>query len=102
MSIGASIFLIVVGAIFAFAVHANLGWLDLQVVGWVLMLAGVAGLVITQVVRSRRRRARAITQREIIRPGHAPQVVEERVYEDVQPPIPGEPGPPPAHYEPRS
>ena len=41
MGIGASIFLIALGAIFAFAVDANLGWLNLNVVGWVLMLAGV-------------------------------------------------------------
>jgi Domain of unknown function (DUF6458) len=102
MSIGASIFLIAVGAILAFAVHANLGWLDLRVVGVVLILAGVAGLVITQVVRSRRRRAQAVTQRQVIRPGQPPAVVEQRVYEDVQPPVPGEPGPPPPHYEPRA
>jgi hypothetical protein len=101
MSIGASIFLIAVGAIFAFAVHADLGWLDLQAVGWVLILAGLAGLVITQVVRSRRRRAQAITRRQVVQQGQPPSVVEERVYEDVQPPVPGEPGPPPPHYEPR-
>ena len=47
MGIGASIFLIALGAIFAFAVDANLGWLNLNVVGWVLMLAGVAGLLTT-------------------------------------------------------
>jgi hypothetical protein len=44
MGIGAGIFLIAIGAIFAFAVDANLGWLNLNVVGWVLMLTRVAGL----------------------------------------------------------
>ena len=47
MGIGGSIFLIALGAILAFAVEADLGVLDLNVVGWVLMLAGLAGLVIT-------------------------------------------------------
>lgn len=47
MGIGGSIFLIAVGAIFAFAVEFDLGWLDLRVVGMVLMLAGVVGLVLT-------------------------------------------------------
>ncbi|MFJ8578901.1 DUF6458 family protein [Micromonospora sp. NPDC093277] len=56
MGIGASIFLIALGAIFAFAVDANLGWLNLNVVGWVLMLAGVIGLVITLYFWNSRRR----------------------------------------------
>ncbi|MDR7280135.1 DUF6458 family protein [Catenuloplanes atrovinosus] len=47
MGIGGGIFLIAIGAILAFAVHAEPGWLDLTVVGWVLMLAGTAALVIT-------------------------------------------------------
>ena len=56
MGIGGSIFLIVVGAIFAFALDVNLGWLDINVVGWVLMLAGVFGLILTLYwMRGRRR-----------------------------------------------
>lgn len=47
MGIGGGIFLIAIGAILAFAVHAEPGWLDLDVVGWVLMLAGASALVIT-------------------------------------------------------
>ncbi|SIN28505.1 DUF6458 family protein [Micromonospora cremea] len=56
MGIGGSIFLIALGAIFAFAVEADLGWLDLAVVGWVLMLAGVAGLLVTIYFWNSRRR----------------------------------------------
>jgi Domain of unknown function (DUF6458) len=56
MGIGGSIFLIALGAIFAFAVEADLGWLNLTVVGWVLMLAGVAGLLATLYFWSSRRR----------------------------------------------
>lgn len=47
MGIGGSIFLIVVGAILAFAVNISLGWLDLNVVGWVMMLAGAVGMILT-------------------------------------------------------
>jgi hypothetical protein len=47
MGFGGSIFLIALGAIFAFAVEFDLGWLDINVVGWVLMLAGAFGLVLT-------------------------------------------------------
>ena len=56
MGIGASVFLIAAGAIIAFAVDANVGWLDLDVVGWVLMIAGVIGLVVTLSVFGGRRR----------------------------------------------
>jgi len=38
--------ILAVGAVFAFAVTAHPSFLNLQVVGWVLMLTGIAGLVI--------------------------------------------------------
>jgi len=47
MGIGGGIFLLALGAILTFAVHANTAWLDLHVVGWVLMLAGAAVIVLT-------------------------------------------------------
>lgn len=56
MTIGASIFLIAVGAILAFAVHATVAGLDIQVVGYILMLAGILGLVLSMLVFSPRRR----------------------------------------------
>jgi hypothetical protein len=56
MGIGGSIFLIAIGAIIAFGVHVQLGWLDLRVVGWVLMLAGFVGLILTLWFWSSRRR----------------------------------------------
>ena len=60
MGIGASIFLIVIGAILTFAVHATLAGLDIRVVGWILMLAGVAGLALFFVVWNRRRAPRTV------------------------------------------
>ncbi|MEV0004245.1 DUF6458 family protein [Micromonospora sp. NPDC050980] len=64
MGFGASIFLIAVGAIFAFAVDADLGWLNLTVVGWVLMLTGLAGLLTTLYFWNSRRRVVAAPVRE--------------------------------------
>jgi hypothetical protein len=56
MGIGASIFLIALGAIIAFGIKAHgIGWLDLNVVGWVLMLAGLALLLTTMYFWRRRR-----------------------------------------------
>jgi hypothetical protein len=56
VGIGGSIFLIAVGAILAFAVNVSVGWLSLNVVGYVLMLAGLAGLLLTLYFWSNRRR----------------------------------------------
>ena len=56
MGIGGSIFLIAVGAILTFAVNASVGFLDLDAVGWVLMIAGVVGLILTMWFWQNRRR----------------------------------------------
>jgi hypothetical protein len=58
VGIGGSIFLIALGAILAFAVHVSVGWLSLNVVGVVLMIAGLAGLLLTLWFWSNRRRTR--------------------------------------------
>ncbi len=82
MGIGGSIFLIALGAILAFAVNASVGFLDLQVVGWVLMLAGLVGLIITMWFwRSRRA--------TVVQPTTHGQVVEEyrEVRRPQQPPL---------------
>ena len=80
MGIGGSIFLIALGAILAFAVDASIGFLDLYVVGWVLMIAGVVGLILSMwYARSRRQ--------TVVRPATDDQVVEE--YREVR-----RPGPP--------
>ncbi|MCM0674116.1 DUF6458 family protein [Micromonospora phytophila] len=73
MGIGGSIFLIALGAIFAFAVEADLGWLNLSVVGWVLMLAGVAALLTTLYFWNSRRRTVVAT------PVREDRVVADRV-----------------------
>ena len=56
MGIGGSIFLLAVGAILTFAVHGSLGFVDIHVVGWVLMAAGVLGLILTTYFWNSRRR----------------------------------------------
>jgi len=56
MGIGASVFMIAAGAIITFALDVTVGWLDLDVVGWVLMVAGAIGLVVTLSIWNSRRR----------------------------------------------
>ena len=56
MSIGVSVFLIAFGAIISFAITSDsVGFLNLDVLGYILMAAGVIGLVATIVLRQRRR-----------------------------------------------
>jgi hypothetical protein len=56
MGIGISIFLIAVGAILAFAVHETVSGIDLQTVGWILMVVGAIGIVLFLAVFMPRRR----------------------------------------------
>lgn len=87
MGIGGAIFLIAVGAILAFAVKVDVGWLDLDVVGWVFMLAGLAVLLLTLWFWQDRRRRRAVSRVEETRLVHDPGPV---------PPDPPDLPPPPA------
>jgi Domain of unknown function (DUF6458) len=47
MGIGASLFLIAVGAILTWAVSADVSGLDINVIGVILMIVGVAGLLLS-------------------------------------------------------
>lgn len=70
MGIGVSIFLIAVGAILAFALNINVSGVDLTVVGYILMIVGLLGLIMTAFIWGPRNRART-------------DVVEQRrVYDD--------------------
>lgn len=60
MTIGASIFLIAVGAILKFATNLHVKGLSIDTVGLILMIAGIAGLIlglVQEMIWSRRRRA---------------------------------------------
>jgi hypothetical protein len=70
MGIGVSIFLIAVGAILAFAVNFDVSGVDINVVGYILMIVGLVGLIMTAFIWGPRNRGRG-------------DVVEERrVYDD--------------------
>ena len=78
MGIGGSIFLLALGAILAFAVDAQFSGIDINVVGYVLMAAGLVGLIITIWFWNSRRTPTATTvveERPVIR--NEGQVVDE-------------------------
>lgn len=64
MGIGIGIVLLVVGAILAFAVNAEIAGIDIHVIGYIVMAGGLLALIIGLVIqlpRTRRNRSTAIT-----------------------------------------
>jgi hypothetical protein len=83
MGIGASVFLLAVGAVLAFAVTGSASGIDVHVVGWILMACGALGLFFTTMVFDRGRRG--LTTARVVDPypdAYAEPVVEERVVSD--------------------
>jgi uncharacterized membrane protein len=56
MSIGVGIFLMVVGAILAFAIQDSWDPVNLTIVGYILILAGLVGIGLSFYITNRRRR----------------------------------------------
>jgi len=49
MGLGVSIFLIAVGAILAFAVSADVSGIDINTIGWILLIVGIAGALLSMI-----------------------------------------------------
>lgn len=82
MTYGGSIALIVIGAILRFAISYSPSGIDLQLVGVILIIAGVVGLIISLVWMFGRRR-RTVTATSAAAP--QTEVYEERRY--TEPPL---------------
>ena len=80
MRTATGLFLIAVGAILAFAVQGHPSWLNIQVVGWVIILTGVAGMAIP------RRGYGWLRRRMVLRRGPGGRPVVDRVEEKRYPP----------------
>lgn len=57
MGIGASIFLLAIGAILAFAVDVQTTGFDISIIGIILMVAGAVGLLMTVLIFGKRDRS---------------------------------------------
>lgn len=56
MGVGASLALFAIGAILAFATRFNLSGIDIRMIGWILMLVGLANMAFTLLYTRPRRR----------------------------------------------
>jgi hypothetical protein len=69
MTIGGSIALIILGAILAFGITADLAGIDINVIGFILIVGGliglVAGLVLAQRARTTTRTTRVVDDRDV-------------------------------------
>jgi uncharacterized membrane protein SirB2 len=81
MSLGSGIVLFVIGAILAFAVNVQVSWIDLQLVGYILMGAGVLGIILGIVLMTRRRQT-TMTTRSAVDPVSGEQVSRRTVDRD--------------------
>lgn len=81
MGIGSGIFLFVVGAILAFAINVQVSWVNLHLVGYLLMGAGVVVFLISLVLVLRRRSS-TVTTRSAVDPDNNELVVEHETKSD--------------------
>lgn len=62
MAIGSGIFLIALGAVLAFALNESVDAIDLVLVGWILMGAGVLAIIISLIVSAQSRKRTTVTE----------------------------------------
>lgn len=65
MSIGAGIALVVIGAVLTFAVNVEVAWVNLDLIGYILMGAGALVFLMGSVLTIRRRRIETVRRSEI-------------------------------------
>src|SRR5258706_12552761 len=87
MGIGASVFMLAAGAIIAFAFNIRVGWLDLDIVGWVLMAVGAFGVILSLTMLGRRRTTVVETPPPVNRPATTQRGVQETSPDDADRPL---------------
>lgn len=85
MGIGSGIAIFVIGAILAFAVHVDLGGaVNLSLIGYILMGAGVVVFLISGILMFRRRETRSTT-RSGVDPVSGERITQRSVRDDNAP-----------------
>ncbi|BDZ56063.1 DUF6458 family protein [Agromyces marinus] len=73
MSLGLGIVLFVIGAILAFALNLSVEWINLELVGYILMAAGAVVIILGIILLARRRNSVA-TSRTTVDPATGDRV----------------------------
>ncbi len=81
MSLGTGIVLFVIGAILVFATDIQLEWINLDVVGYILMIAGIVGILLGAVLLLRRRQT-VSTSRSAVDPASGERVTSRATERD--------------------
>lgn len=84
MGIGSGIALIAIGAIVAFAINVDIAAIDLTMIGYILMAAGVLVFLISLVMMMRRRSA-VSTQRTAVDPASGERITTRRTTDNGEP-----------------
>ena len=92
MGIGTALAFIALGAILAFATNFTLSGIDVQMIGWILIVVGIAMLIITLAYTRPRRRRQVVEDVDIVdgqpQPGAFIRAEEEApVVDPVDPPV---------------
>ena len=82
MGIGTGIFLFVVGAILTFALNFEVSWINLDLVGYLLMGAGVVVFLVSLILVTRKRQS-VSTTRTAVDPNSNEKVTEQETRGDV-------------------
>lgn len=85
MSIGFGILLIVIGAILTFALNIQVDWIALDLVGYILMGAGVVVVIIGIILLARRRQSVSTSRTDIDPASGSRTTRRETSYDD--PPV---------------
>ena len=82
MGIGVSLILIAIGAILAFAVNAEISGLEVQTIGWILLVVGIVGALLSLIFWSSWGGVAGGRRREVVQDGYGRrrEVVEEDSY----------------------
>jgi Domain of unknown function (DUF6458) len=81
MGIGSGILLIVIGAVLAFALNLQLAWIDIHLVGYLLMAAGAVVFIISLVLTLKKRQT-VVTTHTAVDPDHNEKVVSHSTKSD--------------------
>jgi hypothetical protein len=72
MGLGVGIFLTAIGAILAFAVNTSVSGIEIRTIGWILMIVGIAGVVLSMIFWSSWGGPGGVRRRTIVDDGAPP------------------------------